>query len=328
MSGGPGSFVAKFTAGARARGVDVTFDLHDPHLSAALVISGSRDLPRLFALRRRGVPVVQRLDGINWIYRKNPVSLKHSLRSQYSNLLLSSIRRFVASGIVYQSEFSHRWWDDWYGALNKPHTVIHNGVDLQTYAPQAGRVPETGKIRLLVVEGSMGGGYEGGLTNAVQLAHALATRISTPLELVIVGAVPAALQTHWTQKSTIPITWMGTVAQNQIPAILTSAHALFSADVHPACPNSVIEALACGVPVVAYDTGSLTELVTPQAGAIVPYGSNPWDLDAPDVEGLATATVRVLEHNPEFRRGARLRAESALGLDTMVTRYLDALNLT
>jgi hypothetical protein len=46
------------------------------------------------------------------------------------------------------------------------------------------------------------------------------------------------------------------------------------------------------------------------------------------VEGLATATVRVLEHNPEFRRGARLRAESALGLDTMVTRYLDALNLT
>ena len=44
-------------------------------------------------------------------------------------------------------------------------------------------------------------------------------------------------------------------------------------------PNSVIEALACGLPVVSFDTGALPELVTPGAGRVVAYGGDPWRLD-------------------------------------------------
>jgi glycosyltransferase involved in cell wall biosynthesis len=100
---------------------------------------------------------------------------------------------------------------------------------------------------------------------------------------------------------------------------------LYSADINAACPNSVIEALGCGLPVVAFDTGALPELVNGDAGRITPYGGNPWRLDPPDIDGLARGASEVLENLERFQRGARRRAEQAFSLENMVEGYLQAL---
>jgi glycosyltransferase involved in cell wall biosynthesis len=118
------------------------------------------------------------------------------------------------------------------------------------------------------------------------------------------------------------ITWTGIVPQNQIPQLDRSAHILFSADLNAACPNAVIEALACGLPVIAFATGSLPELVEGDAGMVVPYGSNYWKLEPPDIRGLAVAFNHVLAGGDKYRRGARECAESTFGLDRMVEQYL------
>ncbi|PKN90641.1 MAG: hypothetical protein CVU44_23095 [Chloroflexi bacterium HGW-Chloroflexi-6] len=318
--GGMVSFLHKFSSAVEKRGVAVTFDLTDEPYSAILVIGGSRQLLSLFRARQR---VVQRLDGINWIHRKKPVSLKHSLRSEYGNFVLSLIRRFVADRIVYQSEFSRVWWNGWFGTLKTPFSVVHNAVDLDVYKPVEPRAALP--YRLLVVEGSMGGGYEGGLANAIRLAEATSGLVSKPLELMVVGEVGEALKAEWNAKSTVPISWAGKVARDRIPQLMNEAHALFSADVHPACPNSVIEALACGLPVVAYDTGSLSELVPASAGMVAPYGANPWNLETPVAGLLAQGLAEVLDRQQKFREGARAHAESAFGLEAMTEKYLNAL---
>jgi len=318
--GGMVSFLHKFSAAVEKRGIGVTFDLTDRPYSAILVIGGSRQLLSLF---RAGQRVVQRLDGINWIHRKKPVSLKHSLRSEYGNLVLSLIRRFAADRIIYQSEFSRVWWNDWYGELKTPFSVAHNGVDLESYTPAARTA--NSRYRLLVVEGSLGGGYEGGLANAVRLAEAASGLASKPLELMVVGEVGEALKAEWQARSAVPIEWAGKVVRERIPQLMNEADALFSADVHPACPNSVIEALACGLPVVAYDTGSLSELVPASAGFVASYGTNPWNLETPIVEPLARGLAEVLENQQKFRDGARAHAESEFGVEAMTEKYLGAL---
>jgi glycosyltransferase involved in cell wall biosynthesis len=178
--------------------------------------------------------------------------------------------------------------------------------------------------RLLVVEGSLGGGYENGLENAVRLAEGLAAR-GWLMEVQVVGEVAPALQAEWTARSGVPLRWAGLVKREAIPALMRSAHLLFSADIHPACPNSVIEALACGLPVVSFDTGSLAELVTPDCGFIAPYGSNSWKLQPPDVSGLVAGAEPVLKDWPKFSVAARRRAEAAFGLEPMVDAYLDVL---
>ncbi len=322
--GGMVSFQAKLTAGLAGRGIQVCDDLHDLSYDAVLVTGGTRDLAGLWRARRRGVRIVQRLDGINWLHRRQRTGLRHYLRAEAGNLLLTLLRSRLATRIVYQSEFVRGWWQDWFGSTRQPFTIIHNGVDLGAYTPDGRNERPDGRSRLLVVEGSLGGGYDTGLTTAVRLAELLAEK-NFPVELMVVGRVPPDLQAAAQSKSRVPLLWAGTVPGERIPMIDRSAHLLYSADLNAACPNSVIEALACGLPVAAFATGALPELVTGDAGRLASYGGDPWKLDAPDLPALADAAAEILSAQGRFRLAARRRAEEAFDLERMVERYLEVL---
>jgi glycosyltransferase involved in cell wall biosynthesis len=322
--GGMSSFRHKFEAGLKARGIDVTHNADDPS-DAILVIAGTRNLLPLWRARRRGLRIVQRLDGLNWIHRKRSTGLRHFMRAEYGNFVLSLIRSRIATHILYQSEFSHRWWDDKYGRVPAAFSVVHNGVDLSEYKPDRQSLPSTERYRLLVVEGNLGGGYDMGLDNAIQLAESLLDKHALPMELMVVGKITAEHKADVRARSHVPILWAGALPREEIPAIDRSAHLLFSADLNPACPNSVIEALACGLPVVSFDTGAMNELIIGDSGRLVPYGGDPWKLDQPDVQALAAAAAQILRNRHRFSTAARAHAEKALGLDRMVDGYLKAL---
>jgi len=322
--GGMTSFRLKFEAGLKQRGVDVTHN-PDEATESVLVIAGTRNLLPLWRAKRRGLRVVQRLDGINWVQRKKKTGIKHFLRAEYGNLILSFIRSRIATHILYQSEFSHRWWDDWYGKSRTPSSVVHNGVDLKVYNPNGSSDLLKDKFRLLIVEGNLGGGYDMGLENAIQLTETLTEHHHLPVELMVVGKISEEHKASVQFRSRVFIQWAGTVLREQIPQMDRSAHVLFSADINAACPNSVIEAMACGLPVVAFDTGALNELVVGDSGRLVAYGGDVWKLDHPDVAALARAAVEILNDQPRFRQAARAQAESALGLGKMMEGYLKVL---
>jgi len=322
--GGMASFRAKFEAGMRRRGIALTNDA-DQARDAILIIGGTRRLLPLWQARRRGVRIVQRLDGINWIHRKRNTGPRHYVRAEYGNLMLSLIRSRIATRVVYQSEFAHRWWNEWYGDRGETWSVVHNGVDLELYRPQGIESLPADRCRLLVVEGSLGGGYDMGLENAAGLAENLGNQHGFGTELMVVGKIGDRQRAAAQARAHVTITFAGALPPEQIPEMDRSAHLLFSADLNPACPNSVIEALACGTPVVGFDTGALRELVPETAGRIVPYGADPWKVERPDISALAAAAAGVLRERPRYSRGARTHAEASLGLDKMMEGYLQAL---
>ncbi len=322
--GGMASFRRKFEAGLARRAIGVTHDARE-EADAILVIAGTKNLLPLWQSRRRGIRIVQRLDGINWIHRKRNTGVRHYLRAEYGNLILSLIRSRIASHILYQSEFSHEWWETWYGKTLAPYSVVHNGVDLNEYRPAEEGRHANGRCRLLVVEGSLGGGYDMGLDNAVRLAEGLAAKHGFPMEVIAVGKITEEHKARVEKQAKVPITWAGVLAPKDVMSTMQSADLLFSADLHPACPNSVIEALACGLPVAAFDTGAVRELMSEEAGRVVPYGGDPWKVDPPDIPALVEAAAEVLREPERFRRGARAQAEAHLSLETMTDGYLKAL---
>jgi glycosyltransferase involved in cell wall biosynthesis len=317
------SFRFKFEDGLRTRGIEVTHSLDDD-IDAILVIGGTRQLLPLWRAKQRWVPIVQRLDGVNWVQRVRWSGLRYTLRAEYGNALLAFIRNRVADRVIYQSEFIRGWWEDWYGVARVPAHVILNGVDLETYVPRADEIiPRYPPYRILVVEGSLAGGLDTGLQAAVRLAEILGESFS--IELKIAGRVDAGTKDHLEKHSAIPIEFLGIIPREKIPETMRSAHLLFSAEINPPCPNSVIEALACGLPVVGFDTGSLHELLGNEAGRLASYGRDPWKLHPPDVPALAEAATVILLDQERFRTAARARAEKLLSLEKMMNEYLKVL---
>lgn len=320
--GGVTSFRMKFEEGLRARGVDVTYDLSQP-ADAALVLAGTRHLLALRKARRQGIRIVQRLDGINWVHRARWAGLRYTVRAIYGNANLSFIRKRLADHVIYQSQFIKRWWEDWYRPARAPSTVIINGVDLNRYTPHGLHERPSSHFRLLVVEGSLAGAQNSGLFSAARLAEALSKKFR--IELTVVGRVDGRSKNKLKNQAAFRMRFMDVIPPEQIPWMMRSSHVLFSAEVNPPCPNSVIEALACGLPVIGFDTGSLSELVPGDAGRLVPYGANEWKLEQPDIPALIDPAIEILQNQPRFRKSARERAEESFNVDKMVDEYLKVL---
>ena len=321
--GGPASFQARLSAVLTERGYILNHDALDPTNHAILVIGGTRQLGVLRQAKRNGVRIIQRLNGMNWVHRQKWTGLKHFFRAEVNNWILATIRE-MADQIVYQSNFSQDWWLRKHGRTRLPGTVIYNGVDLDQFMPVGSEKPPLDHYRILLVEGHLGSGYEGGLNTAVEMAQLLNRRMTTKVELMVVGSVPQTLKDKY-QNSGLDISWRGVVKREDIPAIDRSAHLLFSSDVNAACPNSLIEAMACGLPVIGYDTGALPELVTGGSGSIARYGNNPWKLQKPDIHSLADAAQDVLTNQEPYRKAAREQALKMFDIQSITDQYLKIL---
>ena len=82
-------------------------------------------------------------------------------------------------------------------------------------------------------------------------------------------------------------------------------------------PNSIIEAMASGIPIVAYAVGGIPDIVTAETGLLVPSG---------DTAALSAAMLRLAD-DPSLRRAmglaARERYERIFGVDAVLPLLVD-----
>ncbi len=82
---------------------------------------------------------------------------------------------------------------------------------------------------------------------------------------------------------------LGEYAQRDAPAIFRQAHVLLHTKVNDPCPTLVLEAMACGLPVVYPRSGGTVELVGDEAGVGVPHPDGFERDEPPPPEALAEA---------------------------------------
>lgn len=318
VTGGPASFQRKLTSGLKAKGIDVAWGLNDTPYDLVLVINGTRRLGELLQCRRKGIPVVQRLGGPNWMHRHLPFHLRYYIMAEARNLLMRFIRSYVADSVVYQSHFVENWWNRVYGEASAPTHVIYNGVDLDLFSPAGAVNRSTADISLISVEGTQWDKN----SVAVDVAQRLADK-GKSIELHVLGQPMTDMEDHLRQY--LFVKFHGLVANAELPFYYRGATAYILNDVIAACPNSVLEAMACGTPAIGYREGALPELLGPLANELcVDHVSDAWRLQPPqNSEQLASVVERVAGNLPDYRRRVRDRAERFYGLQTMVDRYTD-----
>ena len=312
--GGPGSFQSRFENALINEGYKVSYagDAVSPDL--VFVVGGTKRLGWLLKMKLKRVPIVHRLDGLAWLHRQQ--DWQTFLYGEWGNFLFKFIHGLLATHVVYQSEFVKKWWDKSCWRKPKEYSIIHNGVDLNKFKP----ISKPDKpINLLCVEGTLD--YS---PYAIDLLNYLQTELiekSSYQSLVLYGGFQDAQNKDRLNRN---IEYRGKVAREKLPDIYKNAVYL-SLDVNAACPNTVPEALACGLPVVGYDTGALKELVG-EAGMVVDYGGNPWKREIPDFHALEKGLIEILNNFEKLSEKARVLSAVEHSLEKMVGSYLEVIN--
>lgn len=202
-----------------------------------------------------------------------------------------------ADEVVVTSRFARGEFDAAATAQGTPVTTVPLGVDLETFVPGRRRDHADDGVLRLVHLGRLS------REKSPQLAAATAAalhRRGVRVHLDVVGDGPhRALVAR--AAGDAPMTFHGHVGdRHEVARLVSSADVALSV-----CPGetfglAVLEALACGTPVVTADVGGARELVDHASGA--------WS--APDPESLAGAVLAVRDRPRRSReQAARRRAE-------------------
>jgi teichuronic acid biosynthesis glycosyltransferase TuaC len=148
--------------------------------------------------------------------------------------------------------------------------VLRNGVDLEVFRPVD---PLQARLRLELPAGPIAA-CVGNLVEEKGQALAVEMLVKqTELNLVIVGDGPlraelAALSRRLSVDARVR--FLPNMAQRDLAHLYSGVDVLLLTSVREGWPNVVLEALACGTPVVAFDVGAVREMLTePWVGRIV-----------------------------------------------------------
>jgi glycosyltransferase involved in cell wall biosynthesis len=278
-----------------------------------LLYLGSTWLPRdlralLWLVRRRGIPVVLNQNGVGypgWA----------GARTEEFNRPLRQVLA-TARHVLYQSEFCKRSADVFLGPAQGSWEILYNAVDVEHFTPN-GRPPGRGPVLLLGGDQTQAYRLELGLrTLAALLPQYPEARLLVTGRLV---SRPEPLMEQLGLAGCVDL--LGPYSQQEAPDFFRRAHLLLHTKVNDPCPSLVIEAMACGLPVVYPMSGGLPELVGDEAGVGVAH-LDTWERDEPPApEPLAAAVSRVLDDLSRYADRARSRAVDRFALGPWLDRH-------
>lgn len=240
------------------------------------------------------------------------------------------LRRFFAPFVHHYVTLSRdldAYLVDSVGVRRSTVTQIYNGVDVERFAPAplgaaAARPPgcpftEPGLCLVGTVGRMQSVKAQSMLARAFAQALQQRPDLQTSLRLVLVGDGPlkAECERALDSAALAHLAWLPGV-RDDVPAVMRGLDLFVLPSVSEGISNTILEAMACGLPVVATDVGGNADLVQDGVtGQIVPAGSVP---------ALADALCRWAD-DPSGRQAAgaagRARVEAQFSLSAMVGAY-------
>ncbi len=269
------------------------------------VLSNAPYLPgfALALLKLRGVPMVHNQNGLfypGWYTGDWRMQNRRMARTYHQ-----------ADHVFYQSEFCKRSADQFLGERSGPGEILYNAVDTSVFHPPAKPLEwEEGTCRFLLT-GKIDDHLFYRIESSIRgLAHARAKGMAVILE--IAGWVAPGAEAHTkalAQELGVGeyVVLTGPYTQEQAPSVYQGAHAYIMTKHNDPCPNTVLEALSTGLPVLYSDSGGVAELVGD--GGIGLECQHSWDEPhVPSTAAIGQGIADIVAGHEGFSAAARRRA--------------------
>lgn len=144
-----------------------------------------------------------------------------------------------------------------------PIRVINNGINLDIFRPRQNRFRESYKIKDKIIILGVAGVWS--IEKGIDVFTELSSKLSNRFKIVIVGVTDD-------QMNSLPdnIIKIGkTTSSEELAEIYTCANMFLNPTREDTFPTTNLEAMACGIPIVTYNTGGSVEVINKYTGKII-----------------------------------------------------------
>ena len=261
------------------------------------VISGTRHIFHLIYYKFRGVKIIQRLDGYNWRIKYKQDSVANILKMKLQNYLMNLIRKHIADEVVYQSNFVKKSWNNKFGTTKKNTSIILNCANKKFF--QEPKINGLNNLTVTCVEGHI---QDDETTRNILSELNKLTKVENKISDIEIYGKVKNKNFHQMYEN---IDFKNHISRSEVSKIYQEKKRIFFClEINPPCPNSLIEAIACQIPCVGFDTGSFKEIVH-EAGIAIPYGANPWEENSPNYSAVNTYIKKAIKSYDKFSHEAK-----------------------
>ena len=238
------------------------FKNHRINFNSVYLLSNSIYLSKnaLKFINKSNIPIVHNQDGVfykGW----------YGEGWEEKNKLMS-FQYHLADYVFYQSNFSKYCSEKFLGKREGYGEILYNAVDNNFFKPYKKKLLGT-ELKILV-----SGKYQEHLYYSVEFSiHVLSQLITNKIKANIefAGFYPSSvIKKIFTLARSLniedKIKFSGTYKQDDANLVYNSADIYFYFVHQSNCPNSVIEAMSCGLPILSTNTGGLPEIVGNHSG--------------------------------------------------------------
>lgn len=268
--------------------------------------------PALDWLRYRRIPLVLNQNGVFY-----PGWYAGDWQRQNAVMALAYHR---AHHVFWQSEFCRKSADRFLGKREGAGEVLFNAVDIDHYSPAPSR---NDRPFTFLLTGKIGSHLGYRLESTIE-GLALARRSGLNARLNIAGwiedvtAANAMVGRHGVSDC---VSFLGPYSQENAPDIYRSADAYVMTKYLDPCPNTVIEAMACGLPVLYSASGGVPELVGNAAGIGLPVPEDWETIHVPSAGAIAEGMLQISQESDQMSAAARERAVACFDIRHWIDRH-------
>ena len=267
-------------------------------------------------LRRRSIPIVLNQNGVfypGW-YGGDWQKMNEKMAVAYHR----------ADFVFWQSEFCKRAADHFLGKRQGAGEVLFNAIDTHhKFRPSKVRVQ---RPFTFLLTGNIGAHLAYRLKSSIA---GLQVALNAGLEcrLLIAGSIDnlALLESRKLAQNlgiSEQVRFLGAYSQDYAELIYQQADAYVITKYLDPCPNTVIEAMACGLPLLYSASGGIPEQVGPDAGLGMSVPESWVDgAHTPCPETIGAGMLEIAEKATSMGAAARLRAESKFEIAYWIERH-------